>query len=221
MAIRIFTAVIGAKAIAAAGDAVTKKAFDAVGQRLGGVLDEVSEHALLASGGVFDIDGKPLLDLSKLTTSQKGSLGELLGENTVKKIIPDGEKLARAPAIGETGLDDLYKINKPNVDYVVIEYKFVGSGTGKGSTRLGETLDGTQVSNAWVLGGSRLERSVGDDVASAVKDAILLNRTETWVVTTRPDGSSIVEVLDSLVKTKSVDTSKILSGIGNISGALP
>jgi filamentous hemagglutinin len=221
LAVRLFTAVIGAKAVAATGDAVSAKALDAVSQKLGIILDDMAKRTLLKSGGVFDIDGQPLLDLSQLTTLQKGSLGELLGENTVKKIIPDGEKLARAPAVGETGLDDLYKVNNPDVDYVVIEYKFVGSGTGKGSTRLGDTLDGGQASTAWILGGSRLERSVGDDVASAVKDAILSNRTETWVVTTRPDGSSVVEVLDSLGKTKPVDTSKILSRIDNISGAQP
>nr|WP_282371157.1 DUF637 domain-containing protein [Pseudomonas sp. PS02290] len=219
LAIRILTAVSGAKLAGSASEALTGKVTAAVTEKLRGVLDDMAEQTLMRSGGAFGSDGLPLLDLSKLTNQQKGSLGELLGENTVKQIIPDGIKIARAPAIGETGLDDLYKIDNPDVDFVVIEYKFVGSGTGKGSTRLGDTLDGGQGSDGWILGGGRLEKSVGDDMASEVKSAMLANRTETWVVTTRPDGSSIVEVLDSLGKAKSVDTSKILSARGNLTGA--
>ena len=38
-------------------------------------------------------DGKPVLDLKRLTNEQKGILGDLFGTDTVKKIIPDGEKL--------------------------------------------------------------------------------------------------------------------------------
>jgi filamentous hemagglutinin len=219
LAIRILTAVSGAKLAGSASEALTGKVTAAVTEKLRGVLDDLAEQTLIRSGGAFGSDGLPLLDLSKLTNQQKGSLGELLGENTVKQIIPDGIKIARAPAIGETGLDDLYKINNADVDFVVVEYKFVGSGTGKGSTRLGDTLDGGQASDGWILGGGRLEKSVGDDMASAVKSAMLANRTETWVVTTRPDGSSIVEVLDSFGKAKSVDTSKILSARESLTGA--
>jgi filamentous hemagglutinin len=36
-------------------------------------------------------------------------------------------KLGRS-AVGKTGIDDLYKVNKPGVDYVVVEYKFDSTG---------------------------------------------------------------------------------------------
>lgn len=146
------------------------------------------------------------------------ALGELFGEQTVKKIIPEGEKLARIPGVGETGIDDLYKVNRADVDYVVIEYKFVGSGTGKGSTRLGDTLDGRQGSESWTLGSGRLEKAVGDEVAVSVDRAIRAGRYETLVVTTRPDGSTIIEALDAAGKPKLIDTSNLLPK-KNLSGA--
>lgn len=43
---------------------------------------------------------------------------------------------------------------------------------------------------------------------------IRTNRIETWVVTTRPDGSTIVEVLDAVGRSKLIDTSRILMGGG-------
>lgn len=83
----------------------------------------------------------------------------------------------------------------------------------------GKPLDGKQGSDEWILGSGRLERSVGRDAAGAVAESIRLNRTETWVVAVRPDGSTELQVLDSKGNTKNVDTSKILSAKGNISGA--
>ena len=132
--------------------------------------------------------------------------------------VPDGEKLARIPGVGETGIDDLYRVSRADVDYVVVEHKFVGSGTGKGSTRLGDTADGKQGSETWTQGSGRLEKAVGDQNALDVRLAFDAGRVETWVVTTRPNGSTIVEVLDAFGKPKPVDTSKILTGL-NLSGA--
>lgn len=94
------------------------------------MLNGLAEQALLKSGGVHGLDGEPLLDLKQLTNAQKGAMGELFGPHTVKKIVPDGKKLARMPGVGETGIDDLYKVNRPDVDYVVIEYKFGCLGQG-------------------------------------------------------------------------------------------
>lgn len=146
-------------------------------------------------------------------------MGELFGENTVKQIVPDGQKLARMQGTGTTDIDDLYKVSRSDVDYVAVEYKFVGSGTGKGSTNLANTIDGKQGSEDWTLGSGRLEKAVGEQVAPSVEQAIRNGRFETWVVTTRPDGSTIVEVLDALGKTKPVNTSNILKSGINLSGA--
>jgi len=134
----------------------------------------------------------------------------LVYADTVQKVIPDGEKLARIPGVGETGIDDLYKVNRSGVDYVIVEYKFVGDDKKSGSSGLGSTLDGKQGSENWITGGDRLERSVGLDQSRDIFASISTNRTETWVVRTRPDGATEIEVLDSLGKAKAVDTSKIL-----------
>ena len=203
------------------GGKVTGKVAEAVSKKLDEILTEAAEKALIKSGGIVGADGKPVLDLKRLTNEQKGILGDLFGTDTVKKIIPDGEKLARIPGIGETGIDDLYKVNRQDVDYVVIEYKFVGSDTGKGSTRLGSTVDGKQGSESWIAGSGRLEKAVGELQTPDIKRAIDSGRVESWVVTTRSDGSTLVEVLDGVGKPKAIDTSKILVSGNNLLGSQP
>ncbi len=127
--------------------------MDEVATQVSKQLDKAAEQALLKSGGAFDTAGNAILDLKSLSNDQKRIMGELFGENTIKQIIPDGQKLARIPETGETGLDDLYKVNRPDVDYVVIEYKFDQSS-------LGSTLDGKQGSQTWITGSDRIEKAV-------------------------------------------------------------
>jgi filamentous hemagglutinin len=192
---------------------------------LDAALDGIARKALLQSGGQHDRGGNPLLDLSKLSNEQKGVMGDLFGQHTVRQIVPDGQKIARIPAPGETGIDDVFKVNRRDVDYVVIEYKFVGDPknpnrvAGTGSDRLNKTKDGLQGSETWILGGSRLQRSVGLDRAIEIQNAVRTGRTETWVVTVRPDGSSAIEVLDGVGKPKDIDTSKVLRRDTDIAGA--
>lgn len=170
--------------------------------------------------GIFGPDGQPMMDLAVLTKQQKSVMGDLFGERSVQQIVPEGQKLARVPGVGETGIDDLYKVDRPDVDYVVIEYKFLSNNKKPGSSGLGNTQDGKQGSVAWTLGGDRLERSVGQDQSLEVEAAVRSNRAETWVVRTRPDDSTEVEVLDARGKVKSIDTSKILPS-KNLNGVLP
>lgn len=216
LAIRITTALTGAAGTAKA----TGKTAKALGKKFDDVLDQKALDALLKSGGVY-ANGEALLDLKQLTTAQKGVMGELFGPETVKQIIPDGQKLARAPMIGETGIDDLYKVSRPDVDFVKVEYKFVGTDSKTGAQVLGKTNDGLQGSDGWFLGGDRLSKAVGTDQARDVRAAIQTGRTETWVVTTRPDGSTELQVLDGLGKPKLTNTSKILTSGTNLSGAKP
>ncbi|OGB81030.1 MAG: hypothetical protein A2496_08095 [Burkholderiales bacterium RIFOXYC12_FULL_60_6] len=216
LAVRVSSAILGA-----AGEKAVEAA-EAIGQQLDETLNEAAHQALLKSGGVVDPHtGEPILDLKQLTTEQKGAFGELFGENLVKQIVPDGQKLARSPGIGETGIDDLYKVNRPDVDYVHIEYKFVGNETTKGSSRLGDTQDGKQGSESWMLGSGRLAKAVGEENAIAVEKAVKAGRAETWVVTTRPGGATEIEVLDAFGKPKPIDTSKILPGIDLSRGVQP
>lgn len=121
----------------------------------------------------------------------------------------------------ETGIDDLYKVNRRDVDYVMIEYKFVGPDNKTGADYLKPTNDGKQGSLSWMLGSGRIEKAVGDDTAVEIKSAMNKGRTESWVVTVRPDGSTAVQVLDAAGKPKLIDTSKIILPNVNLSGTKP
>ena len=221
LAIRVTLAITGAAATAKAATTASVKTAEVVSKKLDEVaiqvakqLDKVAEQALVKSGGAFDTAGNAILDLKSLTNDQKRIMGELFGENTIKQIIPDGNKLARIQTTGSNGLDDLYKVNRPDVDYVVIEYKFDQSG-------LGATLDGKQGSQTWITGSGRIEKAVGVDKAPEVYDSIRTGRFESWVVRTLPDGGTKVQVLDAAGNVKRVteDISKILK-VGN-AGAKP
>ena len=140
--------------------------------------------------------------MSKLSNSQKGLMGELFGDNLVKQIIPEGKKLTSMPTIGSQGIDDLYKVNKADVDYVIIEYKF-------NTAKQGKTKDGLQASHSWITGSKRIEKAVGKE-AKKVRNSVNAGRTETWLVNVMPDGSSNIKVLDVNGKPKNIDTSKII-----------
>jgi filamentous hemagglutinin len=205
----------------ALGDA-GKEAAESVSKRLDQLAEQTGNQALIRSGGQLDSQGNPLLDMRDLTTEQKGMMGELLGPETVRQIVPEGEKLARMPSVGETGIDDLFSVNRPDVDYVVIEYKFVGNNKTPGSQRLGNTADGRQGAESWTLGSGRLDQAVGRENALIIGDAIKSGRVESWVVTTRPNGSTEVEVLDAAGRVKPMDTSSILRNLSApLNGAQP
>jgi filamentous hemagglutinin len=180
-----------------------------------------AQDALLASGGALDKAGQPLLDMKYLSNAQKERMGDLFGADTVKQIVPDGQKISRSQGVGTTGIDDLYKVNRTDVDYVVVEYKFVGQDGKTGAQVLSTPADGKQGSNGWISGSGRIEKAVGDTNAPAVYDAIRSGRFESWVVTTRPDGSTFTQVLDAAGRPKPIDTSKIILPNRNISGARP
>jgi filamentous hemagglutinin len=221
LAIRTLVAVSGAGGAAKAGGKLTEKAAEAIGKKLDEVIDSLAEQAFIKSGGIVDSKGNALIDLKYLSNDQKRVIGEVFGEATVRQIVPEGEKLARMQGAGETGIDDLFRVNRPDVDYVVIEYKFVGDPKKGGNTSLINTNDGKQGSESWTLGSGRLEKAVGEQHASDVMRAIDAGRTETWVVRTGGDGSTEIQVLDSLGKPKLIDTSKILTSKTNLSGAQP
>ncbi|WP_194945684.1 hypothetical protein [Limnohabitans sp. DM1] len=225
----------GAAAAIPAGSTAYKLVTDAAVQaKVAATLTATAERALVNSGGVVDKTGNALLDMSKLTNEQKRVIGEnLFGPNTVKQIVPDGQQIARLQGQGSNGLDELYKVKHPDVDYVNIEYKFVGDPkkveidpmnpnkmAENGSDRLGKTTDGKQGSVSWMGGSNRIEKAVGSlDEARAVKASLESGRVESWVVTVRPDGSTAVQVLDALGKPKPIDQSKIIFPNVNLSGA--
>ncbi|KPC51078.1 hypothetical protein WG78_15720 [Amantichitinum ursilacus] len=162
---------------------------------LGSMAKLDSFNRLVAKGGLYGLDGKPLMDFSKLTNAQKSVVGDLMGGQKIQQLLPDATKVGRTPAIGQTGIDDLYKVSRPDVDYVIVEYKY-------GSSQLGKTADGLQMSDTWLQGANtgynRILESVGKDVkqAEAIQDAIETDRVEKWIVHTDPAGRVTVGIVD-------------------------
>jgi filamentous hemagglutinin len=219
LTIRLATAIAGAAGTAKATSNIADTTTAALAKKLDDVLDQQALETLLRSGGVHDTAGHSILDLKQLSSAQKGVIGDLMGANTVRQLIPGGQKIARIPVIGETGIDDLYKVKRTDVDYVVIEYKFVGQNGRTGAQALASTKDGRQGSTGWVQGGNRLFRAVGEEETESILLAYQANRVETWVVTTRADGATEVQLLDAAGKPKNTRTSLLLPKRNNLSGA--
>lgn len=173
----------------------------------------MADFRLAASFGGLGPDGKALMDFSRLSSHQKGVVGELLGANTVQNVLPGATRLGRTGEIGSQGIDDLYKVTSANADYVIVEYKF-------GSSTLGRTADGLQMSDGWVLGTTsgrnRLLDSIGDtQVVDDVLAAFNKGRVEKWVVHTDPAGGTSVWIIDAagkIVRADSNVASKVLGG---------
>ncbi len=177
-------------------------------------MDRIGLNVLINSGGARDAFGNLLVDMWLLSTEQKGLMGDLFGSATVRNIIPDGVKIGRVPGVGQTGIDDLFRVGRSDVDYVVIEYKFDKS-------KLAGTQDGLQMSDSWLRGDvtkyDRVLEAVGGDKIQASQILTSLNSgwVEKWVDRTLFDGSTEVKVLDSFGRQKLIDTSKILVPSGN------
>lgn len=185
----------------------------AMARRIAVEVDKVAENALFRSGGVYRPDGTPWLDLKALSSDQKRIVSEMLGERSVGAVVPGGVKIGRAQSMGSNGIDDLFKVSRPDVDFVVIEYKFDKQG-------MAQTLDGRQMSDSWLRGSStgidRIAEAVSGNqqLANQVDLAMQTGRIEKWKVNVRPDGSTEIRVLDSngYVKPVSANGSKILCG---------
>lgn len=185
------------------------------GAKAGGrlLLNAAEDLALTRSlyqmGGMLGSDGKPLMDFGMLSKAQKQVIGELMGPDVVKGIVPDAERLGRIQSAGTNGIDDLYKVTRPDLDYLIVEYKF-------GKSTLGTSADGLQMSDGWVLGSERILKSVGDPAeALKITDAVALGRVEKWIVHTDPAGGTSVWIVDAtgkIIKADSTITSKILGG---------
>ena len=166
---------------------------------------------LLAKGGQFNPNGTPIMDFRALSNAQKSIVGDLMGGERIQQIVPGAQKIGRAPDIGQTGIDDLYKVNKPDVDYLIVEYKF-------GSSTLKQTKDGMQMSDSWLTGANtnynRVLESVSGDAREArnIRQALAAGRVEKWLVHTDPFGNVTVGVLDKAGKyvADPTATSKLL-----------
>jgi filamentous hemagglutinin len=118
------------------------------------------------------------------------------GSSNVQLMVPDGNKIGRTPGYGQTGIDDLYAVSRPGVDYVIIEYKFGGS-------RPGNPNDGPQMSDSWLVGGNtgydRIRESVNNNaqLANSVHAAVLNGRIEKWLGHIDFAGGATVQLFNS------------------------
>jgi hypothetical protein len=159
--------------------------------------------------GFKGIFGKKIPKLpANATTKQKGNFGEMCSSdnmlnNPALKVGKDGKKynLKRigddAPGglddIGHKGIDGIYENTTPPPKYIIDEAKF-------GSSQLGHTKDGKQMSDKWV------EKRLYDAVGKEKADDIISNGYE--------------KVLSQVDKNGNV-TTKILDSKGNIAGQWP
>jgi hypothetical protein len=90
---------------------------------------------------------------------------------------------------GQQGIDGVYKPKNPPPDYVITEAKY-------GSSTLGKTADGKQMSNTWLKGGDRLIDKVGEAEARAIEKAMEKGTVEKWLINVKADGSSTMVKLD-------------------------
>ena len=185
------TGYVGGKAV----QLVAGKWVPIVGKSLDDFLDKTATESLMRSGGAHRPDGTPILDFKTLSNDQKRVVGEVFGERGVRAILPEGQKLARVQGSGSNGIDDLYRVNRGDVDYVIIEYKY-------GSSTLGNPLDGRQLSDSWMTGSKtgfdRIQDAVGDPRTTAdIQRALASNRVERWVVHTDHNGGVSVGLLNS------------------------
>lgn len=69
---------------------------------------------------------------------------------------------------GHQGIDGVYYKKDGHPQYIIAEAKY-------GSSRLGNTADGKQMSNNWII--NRLDNALGDNTAlsQAIKDEMILN----------------------------------------------
>ncbi|MEJ8827507.1 DUF637 domain-containing protein, partial [Variovorax humicola] len=173
------------------------------------ITGAVADMRVAVSVGGVGADGKALMDFSKLSSAQKGVIGELLGATTVKNVLPDATRLGRMGEVGSRGIDDLYKVSSSTADYVVVEYKF-------GTSPLGKTAEGLQMSDDWVLGSDRLVQAAGSEAEAAlIRKAIEGGRVEKWVVHTDPAGGTSIWLVDGAGKIAKADSemaSKLLGG---------
>jgi filamentous hemagglutinin len=190
------------------GNNVVRAGVEGLGSTADNVLDDAAQATLRNAQGIYGADGKPLMDFSFLSASQKMVVGDILGESKILNLVPDGKFIGRSQGVGQPGIDNILQVNRPDVDYVIVEYKFETS-------RLGSTLDGIQGSDTWTLGADRIRNSVGDpDLALHVANAVRSGRVERWVVNTDRYGNVAVGLLDKNGKFIKQPRSALFGGGG-------
>jgi hypothetical protein len=129
------------------------------------------------------------------SNKEKALTGEAAGRDYMQR---NGfEKISGDKAWNKWGVDDIWKNAHPPPDYVVTEYKY-------GSSSLGSTKDGLQMSDDWLkginTGRERIAEAVGRNEALRVEDALDAGGVEKWLLRVDDRGGVSKDVLDALGK---------------------
>ena len=134
----------------------------------------------LAKLGINCVDDLEKLGI-KLSTNQKGNFGEMkmddFFENQGYQRIST-ERVTDINAQTHQGIDGVYYKPDGHPPYIIGEAKY-------GTSKLGITRDGIQMSDTWINGSDRLVNAVGKNVA----DDILIDGYGKKLVNVKPDGT--------------------------------
>jgi len=119
---------------------------------------------------------KPADEYKPRTNAEKGVFGEakadeFMAEKGYKKLNGDPVKVGDEP-LGQ-GIDGVWKNPHPPPDYVITEAKY-------GSSKLGNTQDGPQMSDKWI--NNRLDDAVGQETADQIRKAQAKGQVEKWLL---------------------------------------
>ena len=110
--------------------------------------------------------------------AQKGVYGEHISDEYMRSQghtkLNDGGLVTPPPPGGTArgnGIDGVWRHASPPPDYVITEAKY-------GSSRLGMTNDGRQMSDGWITGSERLEKAVDENEARIIRRALRGGRVE-------------------------------------------
>ena len=146
---------------------------------------EVANDAVVRCGNQNDVASRQ----SKQTHHQHAALGEKTAHTKILQ--RQFEPLGSTDGVyqpGKTGLDGVYRNMIPPPDYVITEAKY-------GTSKLGWTKDGKQMSDSWLTPG-RLAEKLGEADAKDIRKAIRNESVEKWLINVRVDGSARMIKLD-------------------------
>lgn len=149
-------------------------------------VDDVIESGINSVDDI--VKGVENGDILLSNNIQKGNYGEMKMDVYFKsqgyeRISLDRVTDLNAPT--HQGIDGVYYKSNGHPPYIIGEAKY-------GSSKLGSTKDGMQMSDTWINGSNRLVNAVGKDVA----DDILLEGYGRILVNITSDGKVIIKNLD-------------------------
>lgn len=145
------------------------------------------------------------------TNKRKGNYGEMKMDRHLENITEINGEAASLTGLGDDavesldqtiakGIDGVYENANPPPQYIIAEAKY-------NTSKLGNTLDGPQMSDDWINGSDRLTDAVGEEAANQIRLAKML------------DPESVQSVLVHIDPAGNVTTSAV-DALGNVAGCL-